>query len=93
MQLMPGTASSMGVSDPFDPEQNIAGGVGFLRHCLDCFGQNVPLAVAAYNAGPGRVAQIPGGACHPGNPGLREERHRGLHRQRLCPAGRRRPSG
>ncbi len=60
MQLMPGTASSMGVSDPFDPEQNIAGGVGFLRHCLDCFGQNVPLAVAAYNAGPGRVARSQG---------------------------------
>ena len=60
MQLMPGTASSMGVSNPFDPEQNIAGGVGFLRHCLDCFGQNVPLAVAAYNAGPGRVARSQG---------------------------------
>jgi hypothetical protein len=57
MQLMPGTASLMGVRDPFDPEQNIAGGVGYLRRCLDRFGHNVPLAVAAYNAGPEAVAR------------------------------------
>lgn len=57
MQLMPGTAASMGVKDPFDPEQNIAGGVGYLRHCLDRFQHNIPLAVAAYNAGPGAVAK------------------------------------
>jgi soluble lytic murein transglycosylase-like protein len=60
MQLMPGTAALMGVTNPFDPEQNIAGGVGYLRHCLDSFGHNVPLAVAAYNAGPGRVARCQG---------------------------------
>ena len=60
MQLMPGTASLMGVNNPFDPEQNIAGGVGYLRHCLDSFGHNVPLAVAAYNAGPARVARSQG---------------------------------
>ena len=57
MQLMPGTAALMGVKDPFDPEQNIAGGVGYLRHCLDRFQYNVPLAVAAYNAGPESVAK------------------------------------
>jgi len=57
MQLMPGTAALMGVRDPFDPEQNIAGGVGYLRRCLDRFQHNVPLAVAAYNAGPERVAR------------------------------------
>jgi hypothetical protein len=57
MQLMPGTAALMGVQDPFDPEQNIAGGVGYLRRCLDRFQQNVPLAVAAYNAGPEAVAR------------------------------------
>jgi hypothetical protein len=57
MQLMPGTAGLMGVRDPFDPEQNIAGGVGYLRHCLERFQHNVPLAVAAYNAGPDRVAR------------------------------------
>ena len=57
MQLMPGTAALMGVKDPFDPEQNIAGGVGYLRSCLDRFQYNVPLAVAAYNAGPESVAR------------------------------------
>jgi hypothetical protein len=57
MQLMPGTAALMGVKDPFDPEQNIAGGVGYLRQCLDRFQHNVPLAVAAYNAGPESVAR------------------------------------
>lgn len=57
MQLMPGTAALMGVRDPFDPEQNIAGGVGYLRHCLERFQYNVPLAVAAYNAGPEAVAR------------------------------------
>jgi hypothetical protein len=57
MQLMPGTAALMGVNNPFDPEQNIAGGVGYLRRCLDRFQHNVPLAVAAYNAGPESVAK------------------------------------
>jgi hypothetical protein len=57
MQLMPGTAALMGVTNPFDPEQNIAGGVGYLRRCLDRFQHNVPLAVAAYNAGPESVAR------------------------------------
>jgi hypothetical protein len=57
MQLMPGTAALMGVKNPLDPEQNIAGGVGYLRHCLDRFRHNVPLAVAAYNAGPESVAR------------------------------------
>jgi hypothetical protein len=58
MQLMPGTAALMGVRNPFDPEQNIAGGVGYLRFCLDRFQHNVPLAVAAYNAGPESVAKF-----------------------------------
>ena len=57
MQLMPGTAALMGVKDSLDPEQNIAGGVGYLRRCLDRFQHNVPLAVAAYNAGPESVAR------------------------------------
>lgn len=60
MQLMPGTADLMGVSNPFDPEQNIAGGVGYLRRCLDRFNHDPALAVAAYNAGPERVAKSGG---------------------------------
>lgn len=50
MQLMPRTAEAMGVRDPFDPEQNLRGGVRLLRGLLDEFG-DVRLALAAYNAG------------------------------------------
>lgn len=55
MQLMPKTASMLGVKDPFNPEQNMAGGVKYLRMMLDQFGQDKRLALAAYNAGPGAV--------------------------------------
>jgi len=51
MQLMPGTASMLGVRDSFDPRQNIDGGVRHLRGLIDRFGSDLKLALAAYNAG------------------------------------------
>jgi hypothetical protein len=55
MQLMPGTAAQMNVSDPFDPEQNITGGVTYLGQLLAMFGGDQQAALAAYNWGPGNV--------------------------------------
>ena len=55
MQLMPGTAASLGVRDPFDPRENILAGCRYFRSLLDSFQGNVPLALAGYNAGSHRV--------------------------------------
>ena len=60
MQLMPDTAREMRVSDPFNPEQNIAGGVRYLRKLLKMFDGNLVLSLAAYNAGPGQVKRAGG---------------------------------
>jgi soluble lytic murein transglycosylase-like protein len=60
MQLMPGTASLVGVRRVFEPRENLDGGVYYLRYLLDRFGGNVQLAVAAYNAGPGAVETFGG---------------------------------
>jgi hypothetical protein len=60
MQLMPGTSGRMGVADVFNPAQNLEGGARYLRQLLDRYGQNLPLALAAYNAGPGRVDRAQG---------------------------------
>ncbi|MGH2688423.1 MAG: transglycosylase SLT domain-containing protein [Actinomycetota bacterium] len=68
MQLMPGTASVLGVRDSFDPRQNIDGGVRHLRGLIDRFGSDLKLALAAYNAGEHAVVS------HGGIPPFRETR-------------------
>ena len=68
MQLMPKTAATLGVDDPFDPKANIEAGVKHLRAMMDRFDNNIPLALAAYNAG--EVAVIK----HRGVPPYRETR-------------------
>ena len=60
MQLMPSTARSLGVSNSFDPAQNIMGGAKYLRQMLDNFDGDVSRALAAYNAGPGAVRKYDG---------------------------------
>lgn len=82
MQLMPETAAILRVSDPFDPRENIDGGVRHLLALMDRFDNNLPLALAAYNAGEKAVIR------HRGIPPYRETRQyvkrimRQLHRDR-----------
>jgi soluble lytic murein transglycosylase-like protein len=60
MQLMPGTAQDLKVVNSFDPQDNIRGGVRYLRFLLDTFRGDVALALAAYNAGLSKVARYGG---------------------------------
>jgi soluble lytic murein transglycosylase-like protein len=60
MQLMPGTASNLGVSNALDPNANVDGGTRYLRWLLEKYDYDVPKALAAYNAGPHRVEQYHG---------------------------------
>ncbi|MCK5862161.1 MAG: lytic transglycosylase domain-containing protein, partial [Candidatus Hydrogenedentes bacterium] len=68
MQLMPGTAAEMGVTDIFDPVQNVAGGTQYLSKMLELF-KNKKFAIAAYNAGPENVKK------HKGIPPFKETQH------------------
>jgi len=60
MQLIPETAQRFGVENPFNPKENIEGGVSYLKHLLNLFGGDLPLSLAAYNAGEGAVQRSGG---------------------------------
>ncbi len=60
MQLMPSTARELNVKNPFNPEENIEGGVKYLRYLLDKFDGDLSLALAAYNAGPDAIKRFRG---------------------------------
>lgn len=65
MQLMPQTAADLGVSNPYNPQQNVRGGIAYLAYLLHLFKGNVVWALAAYNAGPGAVEYYHGVPPYP----------------------------
>jgi hypothetical protein len=65
MQLMPATADELAVEDPFDPEENLRGGIDYLRRMIDRYEGDLELALAAYNAGPEAVKRHGGVPPYP----------------------------
>ena len=78
MQLVPATAQRFGVANPFDPKQNLEGGVNYLKHLLDIFGGDLNLSLAAYNAGEHTVQRSGGNPGDPRNAKLRAQSHQHL---------------
>ena len=60
MQLMPDTATQLGVKDPFDPKQNIDAGAKYLKELITRYSGNLAVALGAYNAGPDKVDEAGG---------------------------------
>jgi len=92
MQLMPGTASELGVKDAFEPHENVAGGSAYLDQLLTRYHDNVALAVAAYNAGPRAVDRYHGVPPYRETQAyvarvIREFNRRKLAAQRAVPTG------
>jgi hypothetical protein len=90
MQLMPGTAARFGVSNPFDPAQNISGGTRYLKELLTMFGGRIDLALASYNAGEGAVLKY--GSNVPPYRETREYVQRISRRYGVAPKENRRPA-
>lgn len=65
MQLMPATALQLGVADAFDPKENVNAGARLLKQLLQSYGGDLPLALGAFNAGPGKVNQVGGVPDYP----------------------------
>ena len=79
MQLIPATARRFGVSNVFNPVENIQGGARYLRYLLDLYHWDYPLALAAYNAGEGAVAKYGGVPPLPGDAELPESGGQAVH--------------